>query len=203
MNPGWAIAAALGLLAGCAAQPPVERPRLIERVVLLPSDTDRPSAVVVRSGDAEILLDTPYTSADVRGAVLETQRLSAEEVASRYRGLLSAQPPKPQPFTIYFELGTDEFTPASKLDFEAARQIIATWTAVEVVVIGHTDRMGAADYNDKLSHQRARKVAQRLVAAGVAAEAIQIAARGEREPLVPTPDGVPEPRNRRVEIKVR
>jgi len=30
-----------------------------------------------------------------------------------------------------------------------------------------------------------------------------VAARGEREPLVPTADEVPEPRNRRVEIKVR
>jgi outer membrane protein OmpA-like peptidoglycan-associated protein len=38
---------------------------------------------------------------------------------------------------------------------------------------------------------------------GVARDSIQVAGRGEREPLVPTPDEAAEPRNRRVEITVR
>jgi outer membrane protein OmpA-like peptidoglycan-associated protein len=71
------------------------------------------------------------------------------------------------------------------------------------VVIGHTDRLGATDYNDRLSRQRASVIAARLMAAGVPADAIEVAARGEREPLIPTRDDRPEPRNRRVEIKVR
>ena len=33
--------------------------------------------------------------------------------------------------------------------------------------------------------------------------ATEISGRGEREPLVQTPDGVPEERNRRVEISFR
>jgi len=41
------------------------------------------------------------------------------------------------------------------------------------------------------------------VKAGVAADRISVAGRGEREPLVPTADEVAEPRNRRVEINVR
>jgi outer membrane protein OmpA-like peptidoglycan-associated protein len=41
------------------------------------------------------------------------------------------------------------------------------------------------------------------VAAGLPAERISIAGRGKREPLVQTADGVEEPRNRRVEIRVR
>jgi OmpA-OmpF porin, OOP family len=71
------------------------------------------------------------------------------------------------------------------------------------VVIGHTDRLGTFEYNDQLSRRRAQVIASRLVASGVPSTAIEIAARGEREPLIQTADGLPEPRNRRVEIKVR
>jgi outer membrane protein OmpA-like peptidoglycan-associated protein len=42
-----------------------------------------------------------------------------------------------------------------------------------------------------------------LVKLGIAESRIQIAGRGEREPLVPTADEVSEPRNRRVEVSVR
>lgn len=42
-----------------------------------------------------------------------------------------------------------------------------------------------------------------LARIGIPADRIQAAGRGEREPLVPTPDEVAEPRNRRVEVTVR
>jgi outer membrane protein OmpA-like peptidoglycan-associated protein len=38
---------------------------------------------------------------------------------------------------------------------------------------------------------------------GIPNSAINVAGRGEREPVVPTADEVSEPRNRRVEINVR
>jgi OmpA-OmpF porin, OOP family len=42
-----------------------------------------------------------------------------------------------------------------------------------------------------------------LVRDGVDADAISVTGRGESEPLIRTPRGVGEPRNRRVEITVR
>lgn len=204
MNPRIALIATTVVLSACAAQPTVEPPpRLTERVILLPSDTERPSAVVVQAGETEVLLDTPYTSADRRGSVLQPSVLTAEEVNRRYQRLLSAQPQKPQPFTMYFVRDSNELTEVSKAAFDDARKRIASWAGAEIVVIGHTDRLGATDYNDRLSRQRASVIAARLMAAGVPADAIEVAARGEREPLIPTRDDRPEPRNRRVEIKVR
>jgi outer membrane protein OmpA-like peptidoglycan-associated protein len=204
VDPRIAFVTTTIVLSGCAAQPSVEPAlRLTERVILLPSDTERPSAVVVQAGETEVLLDTPYTSADRRGSVLLSNALTAEEIKRRYQGLLSAQPQKPQSFTMYFVLGSDELTAVSKAAFDDARKRIASWPGAEVVVIGHTDRLGATDYNDRLSQQRASVIAARLVAAGVPANAIEVAARGEREPMIPTRDERPEPRNRRVEIKVR
>ena len=198
------IVAVAVVLAGCGSQPVVQRPaRVSERVILLPSETATPSAVIVKTGDAEVLLNMTYTSVEIRGGALVSSATTAEEVQRRYSGLLSAQPKKPQPFTMYFVLGSDELTPASKVAFEAARRQVASWSAAEIVVIGHADRLGTLEYNDTLSLQRAQMVARRLVSSGVPAEVIEVAARGEREPIVPTADGIPEPRNRRVEIKVR
>jgi len=189
-------------LAGCASKPALER--VSERVILLPSESGKPSGVVVKTkDDGEVVLNTPYAAVEIRGATMVPRASSAEEVERRYKGLLSAQPKTPQPFTMFFVRGTDELTPPSKVAFEEARKEVASWSAAEVVVIGHADRVGHEDFNDTLSRKRAEMIASRLVASGVPADRIEVAARGEREPLIQTADGVPEPRNRRVEIKVR
>ena len=51
-----------------------------------------------------------------------------------------------------------------------------------------------------LSQRRAQSVMSELVRLGIPAGNIVISWKGETEPLVPTPDGVREPQNRRVEI---
>lgn len=50
-------------------------------------------------------------------------------------------------------------------------------------VIGHTDRLGAEAYNQKLSERRAQVVADELVAKGVPATDIVVEGRGESEPV--------------------
>ena len=73
----------------------------------------------------------------------------------------------------------------------------------DLVVIGHTDTMGAQPANYALGLKRAMMVRSLLVAAGLDASAIQVTSVGELDPLVKTADNTPEPRNRRVEIAVR
>ena len=75
--------------------------------------------------------------------------------------------------------------------------------APDIVVVGHTDRVGNVETNDELSLARAERVKSDLVGQGLPAERISVAGRGERDPIVPTDDGVDEPLNRRVEIDVR
>lgn len=188
-------------LAGCVTQP-VEAPRTA-RIILLPLASPDSSAVIVRTGESEKLLDTPYAQAEVHGSILTSGQTSAAEVNRRYEGLLAAQPRSPQFYTLYFVKGTNELTPESRVDFENARKQIASWPAAEIVVIGHADRTGTTEINDALSLERAKLVATQLQAAGVSPDVMEVAARGEREPLVQTEKGVEEPRNRRVEIKVR
>jgi len=106
-------------------------------------------------------------------------------------------------FILYFREGTDELTTESRQALDQVSAEIARRPAPEVVVIGHTDRVGSVAYNDALSLQRAARVRTELIRLGLVAGDIRLEGRGKREPLVPTEDEVPEPRNRRVEITVR
>jgi outer membrane protein OmpA-like peptidoglycan-associated protein len=106
-------------------------------------------------------------------------------------------------FTVYFVFDKDELTAESLAQFNRIKAELAVRPAPEVVVIGHTDRVGALEYNDKLSLTRAETVRAALIAAGIMPLQMEVAGRGEREPAVPTADEVKEPRNRRVEIIVR
>jgi OOP family OmpA-OmpF porin len=71
-----------------------------------------------------------------------------------------------------------------------------------VSLIGHADRAGSQAYNQKLSERRAVSVRAYLEQRGIQTRAIETSGRGETDPRVPTPDGVREQENRRVEIRL-
>jgi len=75
--------------------------------------------------------------------------------------------------------------------------------AVDVSVVGHTDRVGDEEYNLDLSTRRAGAVRDLLVSRGIDPSILHVASHGEENPLVPTEDEVSEPLNRRVEVTVR
>ncbi|MBS1142754.1 MAG: OmpA/MotB [Proteobacteria bacterium] len=181
------------LLAGCAS----------ERIVLLPSADGRQSAVVVRDAAGETVLDQPYAGVTRRLGTNTAYRSSADEVNERFGTTLAALPPRPTSYVLYFEVGGNVLTPESQAALATIRKEIAERPASEVRVIGHTDRVGSVETNDRLSLQRAESVRDLLVESGVPANKLEAVGRGERDPLVPTADEVDEPKNRRVEISVR
>jgi outer membrane protein OmpA-like peptidoglycan-associated protein len=72
-----------------------------------------------------------------------------------------------------------------------------------VALVGKADRAGSDAYNMALSKRRADAVKGELARAGVPPARIDERWVGEREPPVPTPEGVREPRNRVVEITLQ
>jgi outer membrane protein OmpA-like peptidoglycan-associated protein len=193
-----ALAALLlaALLAGCASKPQ-------GLVVLLPDAQGKDTSVLVRQDGAELLLDKPYAAAMLSDKGPLKSSATEQQVRSQFGAALDARPLPPQQFTLYFVEGKDEFTDESKRAFDSVFTEIARRPVPDVLVIGHTDRVGSDAFNDELSRQRAEVVRRALVARGVAAQNIVVVGRGEREPIVPTADGVAEARNRRVEILVR
>ena len=188
-------------VAAPAPPPPPVRPDLF---VLLPGADGKVGALVVTTGNHEHTLDTAHSALKVDApGVIEPRTTTAEEVRAAFAGALTAQPPRPTSFLLYFQLDSDELTPQSQGVITDVLNDIAKRPAPEVVVIGHTDAVGSDAYNDQLSLQRAERVRGRLVARGIAGDSIQATGRGKRELLVPTADNVAEPKNRRVEVVVR
>lgn len=174
-----------------------------ERITLLPGADGKVGKVIVTAGNQQVTLETAYATADIRGDTL-TKR-EADEAASRARiqVAINALPERPRKYTVFYLHDQTRLTRESLQDLDAIKHHLATFPAPEVVVTGHADRLGSTAYNDELSLRRANQMRDVLVAAGIDADKIQVVGRGEREPLIPTPDSVGEPRNRRVEIKIR
>jgi outer membrane protein OmpA-like peptidoglycan-associated protein len=172
-------------------------------VILLPSQDGAKAAVVAKQGETEVVLDRPYAAVKPSAQGLEPYVSNPQEVQAKFGPALAAMPGRPASFTLYFVEGKDEFTPESKLIVDNVFSEIAKRPVPDVVVIGHTDTVGTDRTNDALGLQRAEAVRAELIRRGVAPGNITAISRGKRELMVPTADGVAEPRNRRVEILVR
>jgi len=200
------LRSALGaaLLLGLLALQGCQTPR--ERVILLPKADGSPSGVVTvqSTSGASLRLDQSYAQVDAGTAgELKAGQSNAETVQKEYGALLAMQPTKPHSFIVNFRTNSNELTAETAPVVAQVRDALTALNGGELVVIGHTDRVGSVEANDKLSLVRAETVRELLVRQGIPRERITVAGRGEREPLVATADEVAEARNRRVEIKLR
>jgi outer membrane protein OmpA-like peptidoglycan-associated protein len=197
-----AILAAM-FVTSCAAPPQAPPAAPVDAVILLPEKDGRNTAVTLTQGERRAVLDTPYSGARTGPGGPQAFASSAPEVQAKFAAALAAQPPRPASFILYFVEGRDVLTDESKAVVEKVFMEIAARPAPDVVVIGHTDSVGAQAANDSLSLQRAETIRRELILRGINAENVLAGGRGERELLVPTADNINEPRNRRVEIIVR
>jgi len=184
----------LGALAGCAAP---------TSVVLLPAADGHASALAVEHRGDTVVLDRPYAAVREGTFGARAYQADPQEVESQFATALAAQPARPARYTLYFIEGRDTLTDESRQLVATSLAEIAKRPVPDVLVIGHTDLVGSHASNDMLSRQRAELIRNELIRLGVPAANIQLVARGKREPVVPTADGVAEPRNRRVEVVVR
>ena len=198
------VVLAAGLLAAACATPPPPPPETSKgTVVLLPEKDGRPTAVTVQREGKQLVLDQPYAAAKVGTQALESYQSNQQDVEQEFGQALAAQPAGAQSFVLYFVEGKDDFTDESKRLVEQMLAEVARRPVPDVLVVGHTDAVGTDQVNDALGQRRAETVRNALIARGIAAGDIRAISRGKRALAVPTPDGVAEPRNRRVEIIVR
>ena len=193
--------------AGCEAPPPVVTPTPPrDLIVLAPHPEGAPlgAAVVTASGAA---VDLTAAGAAVTVAAGQTPPapviLPPDEIARIFGDALGALPPPARRFVLYFELGNDTLTSESQALVPAILALVGERGQPDVAIIGHTDTTGAAAANVALGLRRATLVRDRLVAAGLDGNLIEVASHGESNPLEPTPDNTEQARNRRVEVTVR
>ncbi len=186
--------ASMVLLAGCPRQ---------ALFVVLPNEGGGVGAITVEEGKTVTTLDQPYAAAESRADSSASVEESRGNISVIFRSAIAAQPILPHHFRLYFILGSDELTPASKAAYRAAFDDTMRRPVYEIEVIGFTDTLGDLLSNQALSLARARAIRDMLVRDGLDRQVISIAGRGKRDLLVPTADQTPEAGNRRVEITVR
>jgi outer membrane protein OmpA-like peptidoglycan-associated protein len=113
-----------------------------------------------------------------------------------------APPPAPPPnnYVVFFPWNSATVTPDAQQILNVAASAYKSGAPASVQVTGYTDTSGSAGYNQRLSERRAQNVAAALSQLGVPPNALVVSGRGENDLRVPTPQGVREPQNRRVEI---
>lgn len=104
---------------------------------------------------------------------------------------------------ILFATGSADLTPAAAEQLRSLGLALthASMGQSRFLIEGHTDTVGESAMNQGLSERRAATVANFLKQTfELAGNRLSTRGVGESQPLVPTADDVPEPRNRRVHI---
>lgn len=81
-------------------------------------------------------------------------------------------------------------------------KVLNKYSNSTVMVSGHTDSTGSADYNLALSKSRAQSVAAYLQGQGVKSSRFEVLGMGSSNPIASNADAAGRTQNRRVEIKI-
>lgn len=184
------------MLCGCASK---------TYVVLLESPDGTTGAVVVKEGKKETLINQKQQGLALgrSGFFSKPFNIGQARIDRDFSAALHAQPALPQRFQLYFQIGSAELTTESRLDIDRVIDAIRVRGPSAVSVIGHTDTLSGPRWNAQLGLIRARAIADLIRRHAIDVIDLSVSSHGERNLLIKTPDGVSEPRNRRVEVSVR
>ena len=173
-------------------------------VILLPNADGHHSVIDVQTDQDHVSIDKPYQMVEVSSNHRsKTMATTEQEVAKHFGELLQHTPAPERQFVLYFNSGGTDLTEESQHTLNGLLQEVSQRMGSELVIVAHTDRLGEAADNDTLSQKRAARLRERIIATGIRPELVQAFGRGEREPLVPTEDGVAQAKNRRAVVIIR
>ena len=170
--------------------------------VLMPESDGSVGRVELRSQEGTRELANAGVAA---GFDLDTKpkAVDAADIRRRFGKALAATPAEPARFVVLFPSDSTRLNEASRAILPRIVETAKQRVVAEVMLIGRADRSGPTKYNDRLALARARVIEQELVKRGLPKDRIEIIALGEEKPVVPTQDGIREPKNRRVDVTVR
>jgi len=99
-----------------------------------------------------------------------------------------------------FETDSATIKPGFQSTMDKLADVVVRYGKTTLVVVGHTDNVGTAGYNQRLSERRANSVAQYLESRRVNAMRLAISGKGESEPAASNSTESGRQANRRVEI---
>ena len=146
--------------------------------------------------DAEARRSKDSTEAETRRLVELTASNPVDTVIVLFRGKTVSLK------GINFEFGKARLTKDSETALRSVYHALSASPDINVLIVGHSDKVGRAAYNKKLSLRRAQIVRSWLVREGISVKRLTVAGKGPDEPLDDnsTPEG--RANNRRIEFRV-
>jgi len=103
---------------------------------------------------------------------------------------------------IFFATGKYDLKPASLAELGKLVAFLNTNSSVGIEISGHTDNVGGAELNQKLSTNRAKSVYNHLIEKGIDASRLTYKGYGASTPIASNDDEAGRAQNRRTEFKV-
>ena len=103
---------------------------------------------------------------------------------------------------VLFDTGRSDLKAGAREKLARVSGILVSHQGLTIAVEGHTDNVGAEDYNMKLSEQRAESVRAYLGVQGIAPSGVGTAGFGESQPVATNGTSAGRQQNRRVELVV-
>lgn len=104
---------------------------------------------------------------------------------------------------VTFEFDSAKLTANAKRILRQAAESLREQPELEIEIGGHTDSVGSAEYNKKLSQQRADSVVNYFVDNGIDVSRLTAVGYGETQPAFSNQTEAGRERNRRVELSVK
>jgi outer membrane protein OmpA-like peptidoglycan-associated protein len=101
-----------------------------------------------------------------------------------------------------FDTNSEAILAATATNMRNLAASLGKFPNTDILIVGHTDAVGTADYNQALSQRRATSVSNYLIAQGVSASRLRTAGRGEMEPIATNDTDAGRQLNRRVEVAI-
>lgn len=103
---------------------------------------------------------------------------------------------------LLYTFNSADVTPAAQTNLQQLAANYTKYGDTELLIVGHTDSVGTAEYNAALSQRRADAAAAYLAGQGVPRARIRTAGKGEAEPVAANDTETGRSQNRRVEVAI-
>lgn len=184
-------------LIAVAATNGVQASPAVETSVVENSEVPQPEAPAQSAAPAINLasLTTDLPASERQSA---ERLLGALEAEKDQRGLSMTVPGE-----LLFAVDSEQIEPAAFDALSNVARLVNLYDQRDVLIVGHTDAVGDAGYNQRLSERRAELVREFFVENfEISAERLQIEGKGEQEPINTNATADGRNANRRVEVVI-
>ncbi|HWJ41373.1 MAG TPA: OmpA family protein [Candidatus Limnocylindrales bacterium] len=103
---------------------------------------------------------------------------------------------------LLFAFDSDQILPTAGTNLTELAKSLNKYPDSQLLIVGHTDNVGDASYNQRLSERRSNSAAAYLAAQGVARTRLAASGKGESEPVATNDTDAGRQLNRRVEVAI-